>query len=411
MAIRKWSGILGNDKATKLVNLSDPKPGVHIAQGAINEADCIVTAMILGLCREYVGGKKTLILTAEHEKEKDLEKLKSAVGSINSALATLNIDNLPPVKYGYAPKYIKKIDKNKHKETYITGKAHGAGLPSSMMKDHVELDTTTKEWLVDELAAVPEEGRQLLYTGRGAYTGVHTVKDKRKFWGSSFRHYVPETSDRWVPKKGYVAWPKNTKDKHIQPWGLIAGLSSIVGMEEFGDLDEDPEGVVGYTHGMIQAIYSAAAHGFKGKTIEIASGKVTTKMASCFACTTFMCATSRPPDAIHLGRGESWVPIYPESDGCKVLTDRVTSKKGSLDKMKSATKYLNDKWHNKCSIWLYWGTTISNDCVNKSHKQAWDRVKKFAAANKKKGAKSANLFLDALTVHCSDVDRVKRTLT
>ena len=65
-----------------------------------------------------------------------------------------------------------------------------------------------------------------------------------------------------------------------------------------------------YTHGMIQAIYKAYALGPSCTPYEIAVGDLTKKMASCLPCTLFMVAAGYPPNSTHLGRGESWAPLY-----------------------------------------------------------------------------------------------------
>jgi hypothetical protein len=46
-----------------------------------------------------------------------------------------------------------------------------------------------------------------------------------------------------------------------------------------------------------------------GTAYEVAVGFETSKLASCFGCTTFMYANGAPPSFMHFGRAESWVPI------------------------------------------------------------------------------------------------------
>jgi hypothetical protein len=68
------------------------------------------------------------------------------------------------------------------------------------------------------------------------------------------------------------------------------------------------EGRVGYIHGMCSAIQKCLEWGGDCVPFEVATGTATTKMASCFACSTYMHANGYPPSSMHLGRGESWVP-------------------------------------------------------------------------------------------------------
>ncbi|MDM8521368.1 hypothetical protein QUF64_15080 [Anaerolineales bacterium HSG6] len=422
MKIKHRNGIFADINSQNVETYQ--KSGLHLPKEAIMDADCIVTAMLLGLCREYVGGKKEIILTVEHpekeqeistyrkgeyERTKDLEALIKTTAKVNAALKTLNLKSLPDVKYGYAPWWAEGA--------YITGKKHGKGIPQSLKKDGIELvGDVPKEvgkeginlYYLQQLPSPKYPAAQ--YTGRGAYTGVHIMGKKRMFLGSTFRHGAAgNPGTRWVPKPKR-ATRYDDEDKEIKPWGMIQG-QPVEGMEE---LKEENDEVVGYTHGMIQAIYSAAVAGFKGQTIEVAVGEVTKKMASCFACTTFMCAADRPPDAIHLGRGESWMPIYAGTLGSDHLCKSIKrhNKKCKQDECDKAITYMNDKWHKKCASWLYWGSTINAEHVTDDHKKAWNRLVEFTKTTKGKpdNGKSANLFLDALTVHDKDSRRVDRTL-
>ncbi|MEM8996708.1 MAG: hypothetical protein AAGF23_18125, partial [Acidobacteriota bacterium] len=163
-------------------------------------------------------------------------------------------------------------------------------------------------------------------------------------------------------------------------------------------------------HGMIQAVYSAAYDKFKGDTIEVAVGLETTKLASCFACATFMCASDRPPDAIHLGRGESWAPVQEgDSPSCEILRNRRLDRPDPKT-LRDAVSYANKKWYRKCASWLYYGTRINVDQINPNHLKSWRAVTKFAEDHKSELGPSANLFLDALTVHGKDRLRVENTL-
>jgi hypothetical protein len=65
-------------------------------------------------------------------------------------------------------------------------------------------------------------------------------------------------------------------------------------------------GVVQYIHGMSWAMREAIRWGPWCTAYEIAVGSKTRKLASCFACTTYMWASGFPAFSTHLGRGESW---------------------------------------------------------------------------------------------------------
>lgn len=354
------------------------------------DADCIVTAMILGLCREYVGRKREFIFSFVPDAgERNQNELQNVVDKINAALETLGIANLPPVK-------IKALREWQEQE-YITGRSRGTGLPFSMLRKHEPVATGAMEIVANQES---DPRCAFGYIGRGAYTGVHALSaDNIRYRGSTFRHYIePDMGDRWVPAHGG------------ETWGRITGRPTLDGMHDAPSAGGNTE-LVGYTHGMIQAVYSAAYDGFKGDTIEVAVGVETTKLASCFACTTFMCASDRPPDAIHLGRGESWAPIYSRSPSCGVLLGRRRQDaRTEPEKLRDAVDYVNEKWHKRCASWLFWGTTVDIARIRRSHRESWRKLKELALASKSEIGPSASLFLDALTVHDTDANRVNRTL-
>ncbi|NOK12998.1 hypothetical protein, partial [Corallococcus exercitus] len=173
---------------------------------------------------------------------------------------------------------------------------------------------------------------RLGYQGRGAYTGfIDGRTDGQTGLMSTFRHNVPfdiTYGRRWHP-------PEPPADR---VWGMIGSEA----MQDHEDRDPEKQGlkqqgmhfegpapqrghdICAYTHGMIQAIYDVHFQKLAndlsptkktpynpGTPYEIAVGKDTTKLASCFPCSIFMEATGHPASSTHLGRGESWSPLYP----------------------------------------------------------------------------------------------------
>ena len=146
---------------------------------------------------------------------------------------------------------------------------------------------------------------------------------------------------RWLPPPGSIPGTapllrKGTTDSYV-PWGLIGGdaaakepdskmlnvthatnlADQITGEMSATDkmvFNGDPTtaDIAAYTHGMIQAIYKGYSLGPSCTPYEIAVGAVTTKIAVRIRvpCTLFMVAQGYPPTSIHLGRGESWAPLY-----------------------------------------------------------------------------------------------------
>jgi hypothetical protein len=136
-----------------------------------------------------------------------------------------------------------------------------------------------------------------------------------------------------------------------------------------------------------------------GVPYEIAVGKETTKLASCFNCSVFMEATGFPASSTHIGRGESWAPLYPEG---------TAEKKNLNNTQDQARKYCNDKWAAYCKKIIDSGIRCMTGHVEPGHTDSYAKLKTFVTG--KQPYDYANVILDALTVHDSEVKRVDRTL-
>jgi hypothetical protein len=158
--------------------------------------------------------------------------------------------------------------------------------------------------------------------------------------------------------------------------------------------------IAGYTHGMIQAIYKAYSLGPSCTPYEIAVGDQTKKMASCLPCTLFMVATGYPPTSIHLGRGESWVPLYePYNPGGRTEANEL-----------AVVRDLNNAWYDACTHFLAVGLKIlDDDHITPDHKACRDAARAYMASNNAKTI-AGTLVMDAVSVHDVDTDRINRTL-
>src|SRR5207247_9994512 len=159
--------------------------------------------------------------------------------------------------------------------------------------------------------------------------------------------------------------------------------------------------IVAYTHGMIQAIYKAYALGPSCTPYEIAVGSDTKKMASCFPCTLFMVAQGYPPTSTHLGRGESWAPLYrPYNPG------------GAEEFNEPAViRDLNNSWRERCAEYLHLGAAILDGAsIASDHEAAKDALLRYLETNAADNGAPAAVILDALTVHDSESARLDRTL-
>jgi hypothetical protein len=159
--------------------------------------------------------------------------------------------------------------------------------------------------------------------------------------------------------------------------------------------------IVGYTHGMIQAIYKAYSLGPSCAPYEIAVGSQTKKMASCLPCTLFMVAQGYPPTSTHLGRGESWAPLY-----------EPYNPNGEEDEHEWAVvRDLNNSWCAKCDEYMRLGADVlATASLSEDHEPARDALRTYLQTSASDKAGAATIVLDALTIHDSESARVGRTL-
>lgn len=307
------------------------------------------------------------------------------------------------------------------KEELIAGVRGGAKISSH---DRTNLDPLVESKVVSSAQAHPNY--QTIYQGRGGYTGVihDPVKDK-KLLQPSVRKYIHEPN-RWNPGENN--------------WGLIdregnpsANLDNAPtkGMGPLHGDDQVRTNLIGYVHGMCSAIYACQEHGPWCQPFELSTGDQTTKISSCFPCTTYMYATGYPPSSTHLARGESWVPPAPES-----------IMKNSSAQSGQATTYVApivnsalNNWHREIFSYMELGfsylqkDTVKSRCLDDKYKDGGTYAATFNALNdkiitlkadddigamsgaQKISSQGGNLFLDALTVHDKELSRVKRVLS
>jgi hypothetical protein len=238
------------------------------------------------------------------------------------------------------------------------------------------------------------------YYGRGAYTGMIDDPVNHSTLIKPTQRIVVVDPERWHkegPGKHGLISPEKTPDINLSP-DPKKGMG-LLSVEDYRNLT-GKRGVIGYVHGMSWAIQECIKCGPWCTPYEMAVGEETTKMASCFACTTYMYAANYQPSSIHLGRGESWHPL-PEKDQDPIYT--------------AIAKSLNVRWHAECFNYLRYGVTLLNtasSAMDKGHKEAWTLLNAHPKLklNTHNLAIGGNLFLDALTVHEADWNRIWRTL-
>ncbi|OOF20876.1 hypothetical protein BZJ19_16905, partial [Salinivibrio proteolyticus] len=248
----------------------------------------------------------------------------------------------------------------------ITGKKGGEGL--AFKERHGGMSISKAQML--ENAFNKKDG---IYRGRGAYTGMvdNPLKDNEEVYPTERVAYEVKKEHYFIEEAGKLAKEtllnfkdidgKDADNKNI-PWGMISPSNdkfinlSIKKNKGMGPIICDAgKSRVGYVHGMCTAIVKCKHLGPWATPYEMATGSDTTKMASCFACTTYMYANGYPPSSIHLGRGESWVP--PKKDYIRLELNQTTKSK-KLDHSDNCLK----EWQREIGHYV----SLGLDCIKKA---------------------------------------------
>ncbi|NER46626.1 MAG: hypothetical protein F6J92_08010 [Symploca sp. SIO1A3] len=292
----------------------------------------------------------------------------------------------------------------------ITGLPEGG--KTKFDKRHRQILKGQAKVMKEYIARNPNQSQ--VYFGRGAYTGmIYDPKNLEHSFYAPTRRVIDQNKFRWDP--GVI-------EKH--PLGLIKGNESSDLSKGLGPLPRklNRGERIGYIHGMSSAINECVKTDLNYEKIkerkikeqekcipfEMATGKLTTKMASCFACCTYMYAAGYPPSSMHLGRGESWVP--PTTD---LINGEKNRKLQTFDKKISGS--LAKKWHSDIFTYLELGletlVKVSTSIPNSLSQGYQEHVKnlwiKLQSLENHKDEIGGNLFLDALTYHKPDWQRIK----
>ncbi len=394
----------------------------------VTDANVIMTAAVIGHAYQRIRKGHNCRFDLEikdptNPQTAELEGLtvhRRIVQKINAVLAGAGLKSDEMVKIGVSPAY------DRHgKKTTITGGTGNQALNSDERYDPpANWSNELSEQLYQLAFGNSKDGQptgiKLGYQGSGAYTGFVADRDKgQNSLMSTYRFKVPEKDKRWVPdnttiKKYSLGAELGTDDTQRKAWGIILNnkvqndLRDKQGMY-FQDEDKARDNaatltdadVVGYVHGLIQAIYAVEFNKEMGEAkpgtpYEIAVGE-TTKRSSCFTCSLFMEATGYPASSTHLGRGESWCTLHPDEKS--VTRNR-------------AMKRCNDLWAGYCATILQSGVQCLGvdiqASLNESHHASFKELSAYVK-NKEPYA-LANLILDAVTVHNNEYKRVDAAL-
>ncbi|MGE0680274.1 MAG: hypothetical protein AB7P69_05115 [Candidatus Binatia bacterium] len=417
MSFRTTKGIVSH------TDQSDPK----------KEADVIMTAAALGFAASYIEDGRPIQFDRDplDVDQKDVTAFNDAVTKIDKAIADyLKKYELAPrnrVHAGTAPGYTKGA--------VIVGVYTLAG-HSAPPSVSAPVLSPQGQALYDRIKN--EDPTLVQYTGRGAYTGFvdnyNTEGNTDPVGPRPTARFVishpmktPHVHPRWLPPQSSPLWSprqrKGTADSYV-PWGMIMGdtagkdpaqpnttvatnladQTTIEMRDKYGMVfngEPTVADIAAYTHGMIQAIYKAYSLGPSCTPYEIAVGSQTKKMASCLPCTLFMVAAGYPPTSTHLGRGESWAPLYEPYNPA-----------GSGEPNEPGViRDLNNAWYARCTEFVTLGLKILNDDhLAEDHRASRDAVRDYIDAHRDQNTVAGALVLDAVTLHGSETDRINRTL-
>lgn len=369
-------------------------------------ADALVTAVFMGLVRErltsgyhvFIGygagfddyegaqeNKGSAIDQKDVEKHDDLRKrLARTFPAYASQLVIHEADKWADASKG----------RRKHYPTssyVITGaeSLEQVHKPMSVSARRLALDLLNSNRYDGGTEESPTTQDQKVLKERGAYYGVADL-DNGEVYGpvSTTRQLFGESSGRWM--KAGNGWIRT-------PQGIIASGSNA----RMSDTAHEkiisagiPKGityVVGYTHGMIFAEHICKVAG-GGTAYEVSMNEQTCKNASCFGCTTFMFANGMPPSWLHLGRAESWSPL-PEFAGNYTYRAHFNAQT-----LVQVAKNMNKAWADATARWLKSGVNY----INRSSQASFVKIMIRGKTNQV----LANWFLDALSIHKSDLDRI-----
>ena len=430
------------------------------------DADIIFTAAFVGLAIDYGKKNKNWRVAMEPEIELDsklkgdqrsarTDKDKKAMKKHNDLCNLVNqvarkflANDKFTLSWGFSPSFT------------AGGMIAGGGAASFMDET---LKPQYKEFARKYLTAAKSPTSRTdpweMYIGRGAYCGLvlndqgdavtamSTVRSTLKEITNQNREQVgnlypdpldKQVGNRWCPpstNKAYLKEDSETKelvskDSAKVPqtsahrawiWGMIGDADVQVELQsqgmKFYMSNDNRAGtdIVGYTHGLPRCVYECVRAG-QGHPYEMSIGTKTFKLASCMGCTFFMIANGFTPSASHVGKAESWAPLY------HVQGNNPSTLLAPLDEAHDQIKAFalaNNRWADAMTSWMKDGAealaqVAGDEWLNLDH-----RASRAALSQRLSGIKDGdeshrrdccNLLLDAFTWHKSDADRVIATL-
>jgi hypothetical protein len=395
MAIRRTRGILGDD--TSPVADSDiiaaaaicGYAGTRVSKGLMVNFD----SEGVRTCGAMVEGESDLVRDAELKKEYVEYRLMEVLG----ARVAERVGDL-------VPQGMRITDFAPQKAAFPAIIGGGGDFPKGDLRRlQQDLAQEANAYVLKEA----EKPGGIGYTGQGAYVGVmFSPLLKGRFAHCSTTRYTLKTDDefvnRWHPHDdGSLAMPTASKigaGGAKRTWGMQTNedvwTTRVKGREHMPDDEVTPtpgSDIVGYVHGLPAVIVYNTKFADVGVPMEVAYGAATNKLSSCFQCTVYMQAAGYPASSVHLGRGESWLPPYP---------NRSPYRLGQM--MKNAAYEALYSYFRYCRSILTVGLNVLNRHeVAGTHRASLAALEAYLG-DKTWGSFCADLLLDASTVHDKD---------
>lgn len=363
------------------------------------EADVIVTSAVLGLfASEILRGHDVLVGYGEEKDRADHETMKA---KLDRALRGYGVGSR--IKVELTPGYRGFQGSGGTSVRAITAASGPGG------QRHIEMSPKALQFARELQANTQggEYGEGDVQGERGAYYGIIDHPSEVRMISTTRRliKYDGDEGKRWnrdVDAHGLIEMQRKLFEKGEPAWshGSIGALDTPFERAlSRGEFPRNGDGVVGYCHGMNWAIMHTALLG-GGTAYEVAVGFETTKLASCFGCTTFMYANGAPPSFMHFGRAESWVPV---PCNARDNPDYTGSRTGTIDA-------LHANWAGAVAGFLDDGASLLKVCGSSDAYKKGAADLAVALSKRRTNVEKANLFLDALTIHESDLKRVVRSI-
>lgn len=265
-----------------------------MAQHKMNKqkADMLCTAMVLG----YALDTRRVFQYENEDDREGYEKVKDLFKRMNVVI---------------------DISQSRSKQTFPIIVAQTGHTSSSSSEEALDVEKNLSTYLERQYKQSSFQKDHKLF---GAYIGGYSTVSTIQLLGASMlEQYAPtyRDADDSSVRKSYEAARKVSNEvirfltevskKHTDGMTINGTKISIVDLSKEIKEEYTKGHLFKSYHGMVLSMLRYSGTNDKlAFNLEIAFSKDTTKVSSCFPCTTFMEANQRPASSVHLGRGDNW---------------------------------------------------------------------------------------------------------